>query len=102
MPQNPLTEVEPSYAHAVTVLATALDSLGARIYRDLHIESTDLAARGVDPQVTAMLTSFSTYAEDCLAVLDDPAVRNALDAAMAHRPARARLSGCLTGRTRSV
>ncbi|WP_230554397.1 hypothetical protein [Salinispora arenicola] len=87
MPQNPLTEVEPPYAHVVTALATALDSLGARIYRDLHVESADLAARGIDPQVTAMLTSFSTYAEDCLAVLDDPAVRTVLDAAMTRRPA---------------
>ena len=87
MQQNPPIPTEVPYAHAVTALATALDSLGARIYRDLHVDSTDLGAHGADPRLAQLLTGFSAYAEECLSVLDDPDVRIVLDAALAFRPA---------------
>jgi hypothetical protein len=76
---------EVPYAHAVSALATALDKLGARIYRDLHVDSTDAVTVDADPRLTAMLTSFSAYAEECLAVLDDPSVRTVLDTAASAR-----------------
>jgi ribulose-5-phosphate 4-epimerase/fuculose-1-phosphate aldolase len=66
-----------SVLEAVTVLATALDELGARIYRDLHIESGHIDVSG-SPQLTAILSDFSAYADQCLAALDNPAVANAL------------------------
>lgn len=63
-------------ADAVTVLAEALDRLGARIHRDLHPESSYRS--GADPVLAATLDGFSTFAEECLAALDDPAVVAAL------------------------
>lgn len=87
MTQSLPAPVDAPYARAVAVLATALDSLGARIYRDLHVESTDIAARAADPRLAETLAGFTAYAEDCLAVLDDPEVRTILDAALASRPA---------------
>ncbi|WBB93350.1 hypothetical protein [Verrucosispora sp. WMMC514] len=66
-----------AYEDAVAVLVTALDQLGARIHRDLHVESShiDLSA---DPQLANTLTGFSAFADECLAVLDNPAVARAL------------------------
>jgi hypothetical protein len=66
-------------------LATALDNLGARLYRDLHVDTTDLAVTSRDPQVATTLISFSAYAEECLAVLDNPDVLAALEHARAQR-----------------
>lgn len=85
MTQDLPAPAEEPYVRAVAALATALDSLGARIYRDLHVENTDIAARATDPQLAETLSGFTAYAEDCLAVLDDPEVRIALDAALARR-----------------
>jgi hypothetical protein len=65
---------------AITVLATALDELGARIYRDLHVESGCLDASD-SPRIAATLTDFSAYADQCLTALDDPSVVKALAAA---------------------
>ena len=72
--------VATPYAEAVTMLAQALDRLGARIHRDLHVDSAhvDLIA---DPQLEATLARFSAYADDCLEVLDDAKVMAALHAA---------------------
>ncbi|TCB94451.1 hypothetical protein E0H26_21255 [Micromonospora zingiberis] len=74
-----------AYADAVTVLATALDQLGARIHRDLHVESSHLDV-SADPQLANTLTGFSAYADECLSVLDNPAVTRALAAAQADQP----------------
>ncbi|MFE9205663.1 hypothetical protein [Micromonospora sp. NPDC007230] len=84
MSLDPQTGGDVAYADAVTVLATALDQLGARIHRDLHIESShiDLSA---DPQLANTLAGFSAYADECLTVLDNPAVTRALAAAQAHQ-----------------
>lgn len=70
----------PPYAEAVTVLAEALDRLGARIHRDLHVETRE-AAPVSDPQLAATLASFSAYTDDCLQALDDARVLAALMAA---------------------
>jgi hypothetical protein len=80
MQQDPPAGAAAPYADAVTVLATALDRLGARIHRDLHVDSTD-SALGTDPQVTKLLVGFSAYADECLAALDDATVQAALAAA---------------------
>lgn len=77
MPES-LTSAEAS-VDAVAVLATALDELGARIYRDLHIESGHIDVSG-SPRLAATLTEFSAYADQCLAVLDNPVVAKALAA----------------------
>ena len=78
------TGADTTYVDALTVLATALDGLGARIHRDLHVDSShiDLSA---DPRLATTLAGFSAYADECLAVLDDPAVISALAAARASR-----------------
>lgn len=73
---------EPAYVDAVTVLATALDRLGARIHRDLHVETSHIDLSS-DPRLASMLTGFSAYADECLTVLNNPAVTSALTAARA-------------------
>jgi hypothetical protein len=65
---------------AVTVLAEALDRLGARIHRDLHVESRE-AAPVSDPDLARTLTKFSAYADECLEALEDSRVVAALMAA---------------------
>lgn len=76
---------EAQYADAVAVLATALDRLGARIHRDVHVESSniDLSA---DPRLAQTLASFSSYADECLTALDNPSVMTALATARTGRP----------------
>jgi hypothetical protein len=82
MSPDPQASTDTAYADALTVLATTLDRLGARIHRDLHVDSShlDLSA---DPQLASTLSGFSAYADECLAVLDSPTVTNALAAARA-------------------
>lgn len=79
---DPQSGGDVAHTDAVTVLAAALDRLGARIHRDLHVESShiDLSA---DPELASTLTGFSAYADECLTVLDNPAVTRALAAAQA-------------------
>jgi hypothetical protein len=74
-----LTEPVQPYA-AVTVLAEALDRLGARIQRDLHVESRE-AAPVSDPDLAMTLAKFSAYADECLEALEDARVLTALMAA---------------------
>jgi hypothetical protein len=64
-------------AAAVKTIATALDNLGGRIYRDLRDEYDDIAER-VGADDAKMLRAFNDYAEEQLAVLNNPAVRAAL------------------------
>ena len=74
-----LTDPVQPYA-AVTVLAEALDRLGARIHRDLHVESRE-AAPVSDPDLARTLAKFSAYADECLETLEDARVVAALMAA---------------------
>lgn len=67
---------------AVTILAEALDRLGARFHRDLHIESSYTSPSG-DPQLDDALIKFSALADECLEALDNPVVIAALTAARA-------------------
>lgn len=61
-------------------IATALDNLGARVYRDLHFDSSYLDPE--DPKaMREAISGFCAYAEAFLGVLNDPAVRAALDTA---------------------
>jgi hypothetical protein len=76
---------DAAHTDAVTVLATALDRLGARIHRDLHVDSSHIDV-SADPRLADTLTGFSAYTDECLAALDDPAVTNALAAARAGQP----------------
>lgn len=76
---KPLSSTEASIVDAVTVLATALDELGARIYRDIHIDSGYIDVSD-SPRLAATLTDFSAYADQCLAALDNPAVAQILAA----------------------
>lgn len=74
-----------AHTDAVTVLATALDRLGARIHRDLHVESSYIDLSGA-PRLAETLAGFSVYADECLAALDNPAVIKALTGSRAsHR-----------------
>lgn len=82
MSLDPQTGGNMGYADALTALATALDQLGARIHRDLHVESSHIDL-SVDPQLADTLAGFSAYADECLTVLDNPAVTRALAAAQA-------------------
>lgn len=50
--------------------AAALDKLGARIHRDLHVESSYVDLGAADPQLHAALIDLSTLADECLSVLD--------------------------------
>jgi chromosome segregation ATPase len=63
---------------ALGTVATALDSLGGRIYRDLRDEYDDITGR-VGPREAKLLREFNAFADDQLAVLDAPAVRAALE-----------------------
>jgi hypothetical protein len=74
-----LTDEAQPYA-AVTVLAEALDRLGARIHRDLHVESGE-AAPVADPDLAITLAKFSAYADECLEALEDARVVATLVAA---------------------
>lgn len=65
------------FAEAVTVLADALDRLGARIHRDLNVETSE-SAPASDPELAATLVRFSAYADECLEALDDARVLAAL------------------------
>lgn len=71
------TNADTAHTDAVTVLATALDRLGARIHRDLHVESSYIDLSDA-PGLAETLAGFSAYADECLAALDNPAVINAL------------------------
>jgi hypothetical protein len=62
---------------AVTVLAEALDQLGARIHRDLHTDSSYINIDEDNP-LHPVLNTFSGFAEECLTALDHPAVRAVL------------------------
>jgi hypothetical protein len=62
------------------MLAEALDRLGARIHRDLHVESRE-AAPVSDPDLARTLAQFSAYADECLETLEDARVVAALMAA---------------------
>jgi hypothetical protein len=79
---------------AVTVLAEALDRLGARIHRDPHVESRE-AAPVSDPDLAMTLAKFSAYADECLEALEDARVLVALMAAkqIAVRPEAAAVGG---------
>ena len=63
--------------YAVTILATALDNLGARIYRDLHVESSYIDLGDAKAMADA-LTGFSSFADEVLGALSHPAVKRAL------------------------
>jgi hypothetical protein len=69
---------------AVTVLAEALDQLGARIYRDINPDSS--YENITDPHLLKLLNEFSGFADECLTALDHPAVREALDAVRKDQP----------------
>ena len=58
-------------AEAVKTVATALDNLGGRVYRDFNSDYSEVAD-------SVILREFNAYAEGQLAVLDDSAVRAAL------------------------
>lgn len=62
---------------AVAVLVEALERLSARITRDLNVEAGEGAAPE-DPRWAATLSRFVDYADECLAVLDDPRVLETL------------------------
>jgi hypothetical protein len=63
---------------ALDKVATALDQIGGRIYRDIHTEATDVTEH-VEDWVAKVLRDFTAYAEEHLAVLNDPSVRAALE-----------------------
>lgn len=58
---------------AVAVLVVAIDKLGARIYRDLHVDSESYVQM-CDPVADALLADFSTFADGCLEALADARV----------------------------
>jgi len=62
---------------AVTTLAAALDRLGARIYHEIHVESSYIDLSGA-PKLAERLAEFSACVDECLAALDDPSVIAAL------------------------
>lgn len=66
------TDAATAYAAAAT-LADALDQLGARIHRDLHVDSSYIDPTA-DPRLADTLTGFSAFADECLTALDDPNV----------------------------
>ena len=76
-----MTEAEPLYRPeilaVVDLLATALDDIGARIYRDVNPDSS---YEPWDEQTAQKLSDFAAYAEKQLAVLDHPDVKAALAA----------------------
>lgn len=82
MPSNPDSTAAEK---AALKIAIALDTLGSRIYRDVHVENTDITEAVTDPETVKILTDFTAFAEERLAVLDDPEVKAVLEAAMAHQ-----------------
>jgi hypothetical protein len=68
------------FQQVVEVLADALERLGARIHRDLNVETREAAAPE-DPVWEVTLRRFTTFADECLQVLDDDRVLAALNSA---------------------
>jgi hypothetical protein len=67
-------------ANVVELLAASLERLAARVSRDLDAD----AAEGVppeDPVWADTISGVAAYAQECLAILDDPRVAAALTAA---------------------
>lgn len=77
MEQMPARSAAPSGGEAVGVLADALERLGARIHRDLNVETREAAALE-DPVWDATLSRFTEFADECLQVLEDERVLAAL------------------------
>jgi len=71
--------IEEPYARAVAKLATALDQLGGRIYRDLAGDYAEIHTSGDAPKT---VDGFNAAAEEFLAVLNDPEVRVVVEAAL--------------------
>jgi len=71
--------IEEPYVRAVAKLATALDQLGGRIYRDLAGDYAEIHTSGDAPKT---VDGFNAAAEEFLAVLNDPEVRVVVEAAL--------------------
>ncbi|GLW31206.1 hypothetical protein [Actinoplanes regularis] len=65
-----MTDTDP--CTAVTVLAEALDKLGARIHLDTAYNVAE------DNPLYGLLEQFSGYTDECLTALDHPAVKATL------------------------
>ena len=63
----------------VVQLAEALERLTARVERDCNLEASE-GAGPADPQWARILDELATVGDECRAVLDHPAVIEALEA----------------------
>lgn len=66
-------------ADAVTLVATALERLVARITQDLDVDAGEGVAPD-DPQWAATIAEVAAYARECASVLDEPVVFEVLTA----------------------
>jgi hypothetical protein len=66
--------------YAVRALATALDNVGCRIYRDVNPDSSYIAVE--DERVALVLSDFTAYADEQLGVLDDPTIKRVVGEAL--------------------
>lgn len=66
-------------ADTVTLVATALERLVARITQDLDVDASEGVALD-DPEWAATIEGVVAYAQECASVLDEPAVFEVLTA----------------------
>lgn len=66
-------------ADTVTLVATALERLVARITQDLDVDASEGVAPD-DPAWAATIAGVAAYARECASVLDEPAVFEVLTA----------------------
>lgn len=71
--------VAATTADTVTLVATALERLVARITQDLDVDASESVAPD-DPEWAATIAGVAAYARECASVLDEPAVFEVLTA----------------------
>jgi hypothetical protein len=62
---------------ALSLVATALDRLVARVTQDLDVDASEGVAPD-DPQWAATIAGVAAYARECASVLDEPRVFDVL------------------------
>jgi hypothetical protein len=76
---NPVKDASPESADLVTILATTLERLTARVCRDLDVDAGESVPPD-DPFWADMIGRLAEYARECAEVLDEPRITAVLTA----------------------
>ena len=74
---NPVRDVSYESADLVTVLATTLERLTARVCRDLDVDASESVLPD-DPFWADTISQLVEYSRECAEVLDEPGITAAL------------------------